>query len=134
MGRRVDREGPVHQAIVDWLRVVMPDAMVYHCKNEINKKGKAKGWVQNNIALEIGKAKKKGTIPGFPDLLVLPFANIGAFFLEVKAKGNYASPAQKEVHAELARLGYHVAVVRSIDDVRKCLQEWGVGFREKIKE
>ncbi len=127
MGRRVDREGPVHQAIVDWLRIVMPDAMVYHCKNEINKSGKA-------FAIEIGKAKKKGTIPGFPDLLVLPFANIGAFFLEVKAEGNYAIPAQKEVHAELARLGYHVAVVRSIDDVRKCLQEWGIGFREKIKE
>ena len=54
--------------------------------------------------------------------------------MEVKAKGNYASPAQKEVHAELTRLGYHVAVFRSIDDVRKCLQEWGIGFREKIKE
>lgn len=127
MGRRVDREGPVHKAIVDWLRKVMPDAMVYHCKNEINKRGKA-------FAIEIAKAKKKGLIVGFPDLLVLPSANIGAFFLEVKAEGNYATPEQKEIHAELTCLGYRVAVVRSIDDVRKCLQEWGIGFKEKIKE
>ena len=124
--RRVDREGPVQKAIVDWLRRVMPDAIVHHCRNEINKSG-----VQ--IQRELAKAKRLGAVAGFPDLIVLPFANVGPLFLEVKAEGNYASRTQRELHASLSRLGYRVAVVRSIDDVRECLQQWGVGFREVTK-
>lgn len=128
----VDREGPIQEAIVKYLELVMPDALVHHCRNEINKRGGGKGWVKNTIALELAKAKRRGVKAGFPDIIVLPFANVGAFFFEVKAEGNYASDNQKAIHAHLERLGYRVAVVRSIDDVRECLRAWGVGFSEKI--
>lgn len=114
-----DRESPIQIAIVDYLRRVMPDALVHHCKNEINKRGKA-------IAIELAKAKRKGAVTGFPDLLVLPYSTLGPMFFEVKAEGNYATPAQKDVHEHLRKLGYRVAVVRSIDDVRECLTEWSV--------
>lgn len=125
MGKRVDREGPIQKAIVDYLHSVMPFAIVHHCKNEINKRGKG-------IAIEIANAKRKGMVPGFPDLIVLPYSRVGPLFFEVKAKGNYADPNQKKIHKEMQDLGYNVAVVRSVDDVRECLIKWGVGFIEKI--
>jgi hypothetical protein len=114
-----DRETPVQVAIVQWLKQQFPAWLVHHCKMEINKRGKA-------IQIEIAKAKRKGSKPGFPDLLVLPWAHLGPLFFEVKAEGNYASPAQKDMHARLTELGYRVAVVRSIDDVQEYLGRWGI--------
>lgn len=116
---RQDRESPIQRAIVQWLEIQFPDWLVHHCKMEINKRGR-------NIQIEIAKAKAKGSKAGFPDLLVLPWAHIGPLFLEVKAEGTYASPAQKEMHARLVALGYRVAVVRSIEDVQEKLAEWGI--------
>lgn len=117
---RVDRESPIQRAIVAYLRAVLPGSIIHHARNEINKRGKA-------IAIELAKAKAKGAVTGFPDLIVLPFSHIGPFFLEVKAEGNYATEAQREVHRQMADLGYRVAVVRSVDDVRERLAEWGIG-------
>lgn len=125
MGKPVDREGPVQRSIIAYLRKTLPDAIVHHCKNEINRSG-----VQ--IARELRKAKLAGVLNGFPDIIVLPFSNVGAFFFEVKAEGGYASKTQKEMHQRLSVLGYHIAVVRSIDDVRECLIEWGIGFKEVL--
>ncbi len=124
MAKRTDREGPVQQAVVEYLRMVMPDAMVVHVRNEINKRGVG-------FAIELARAKRRGVVTGFPDIVVLPFSTVGPLFLEVKAPGGYPGKTQKAVHDDLRRLGYHVGVVRSIDDVRDCLQQWGVGFIEK---
>lgn len=121
-----DLEGPIQRAIVAYLRDVLPDAIVHHCKNEINRSG-------YSIAKELAKAKEAGAVAGFPDLIVMPWAaKLHPFFFEVKSPRGYPSKAQKAVHAEMTRLGYRVAVVRSIDDVRDCLKQWGVGFVEKI--
>lgn len=121
----MEREAPIQRAIVDWLRLVMPDAIIHHSKNEINKRGTA-------IARELAKAKRQGVVTGFPDLIVLPYSHVGAVFFEVKAPGRNATEIQKETHEKLRKLGYRVAVVRSIDDARDRLQEWGIGFREVV--
>lgn len=119
----VDREGPIHRAIVSWLRVVLPEAVTATVKNEVNKRGRS-------IAIEIAKAKANGVLPGFPDVICLPAAGLPAMFFEVKAPGGYPSKAQREVHARLSALGYRVAVVRSIDDTRAALAAWGVATCE----
>lgn len=117
--KRIDRESPIQIEIVGYLRSVFPPpCIVHHCRNEISKSGRS-------IAVEIAKAKEKGMLPGFPDILVLPFATVGPLLFEVKAEGNYADKTQKAVHEDLRRLGYRVAVVRSVADVRESLQEWG---------
>ena len=119
-----DRESPIQIAIVDYLRSVLPPAcIVHHCRGEINRSGAT-------FMRELAKAKRKGAIPGFPDLIVLTY--VGAIFFEVKAEGNYADKNQRAMHERMRRLGYMVAVVRSIDDVREALAEWGVGTTEKI--
>lgn len=121
--KRTDREGPIHKSIVQWLRVVLPEALTATVKNEINKGGSA-------FAIEQAKAKARGVVTGFPDVICLPGVEFPTMFFEVKAEGEYARATQKEVHAKLASLGYRVAVVRSIEDVRERLLDWGVPIRE----
>ena len=111
------REEPIQKAIVDYLRLQYPRAITHHCRNEINKRGA-------NIARELARAKQLGAVAGFPDIIFLPGEKVA--FFEVKAEGNYASPAQKAVHQAMADLGYFCAVVRSIDDVKEALSEWGI--------
>ena len=115
----VDREGPVQKAIVQFLERSQPQWLVHHCKTEINKGGLA-------FMKEAARAKSLGAKAGFPDLLVLPFGNIGPLFFEVKAEGNGTTKPQKAMHEQLKALGYRVAVVRSIDDVQDKLHEWGI--------
>ena len=120
-----DREGPIQIAIVDYLNAVLPpECIVHFAKGEVRRSGAT-------FMREQAWAKRMGALPGFPDLVVLPYASAGgACFFEVKALGNYPSKAQREMHERMRALGYRVAVVRSIDDVRERLAEWRIGTRE----
>lgn len=113
------REAPIQRAIVQWLHAQYPAWVVHHSRNEINKRGEA-------FAREIAQAKQLGALTGWPDLIVLPPSHVGPIFFEVKAEGNYATEAQLRVHDLLRGLGYRVGIVRSIDDVRQRLGDWGV--------
>lgn len=113
-----DIEGPIHRSILDYLRLTLPKAVIHHSANEIGLSGKA-------IERVIAKAKWNGMLVGFPDIIVIT-AGSPAIGFEVKAPGGYPSDAQKAVGAALQAAGAHWAVVRSTDDVRECLREWGV--------
>jgi len=112
----VDREAPIQRAIVTYLRAVLPpDNIVHHSANEGVRGGRSG-------VLDGMRKRDMGQTAGFPDLVVL--THRGALFLEVKAEGGRVSPAQHEVHDRLRAMGYRVAVVRSVDDVRETLREW----------
>lgn len=113
----------VQISIIKWLRAVMPGVIVQHCVNEHGKRGKA-----GMIAAM--RNKSAGMMPGFPDLIVLPYATTGPFFLEVKAAKGRVSPTQTHVHDLLRNRGYKVAVVRSVEDTREFLQANHIGFNE----
>jgi hypothetical protein len=119
----VDREGPIHRAILAYLRAVMPDAIVHHGANEIGLSGA-------HVARQIAKAKRLGQVTGWPDLIVIPCSDIGPMFFEVKAPGGYPTRAQTDLHDRLRRLGYRVGLVRSVDDTRAMMAAWGVVTRE----
>lgn len=120
-GRR-DKEGPIHRAILSWLRVVLPEAIIFHAANESRRPGRA-GHVERAMNAA------NGVLPGVPDIIGLTFT--GPFFMEVKAPGGSLSPAQRDFRDRLAVLGYERwAVVRSIDDARDALAAWGIPTRE----
>jgi len=113
----------VQVKIIKWLRSVMPKALIQHSRNEHQKAGLA-----GMRAAQRGKTA--GVLSGFPDLIVLPPAETGPFFLEVKAEKGTVSSVQKQVHTMLRTNGYPVAVVRSVDDVRAFLSEQGIKHNE----
>lgn len=120
---RASPEFKVQLSILKWLRMVMPSAMIQHCVNETNKGGKA-GMITG------ARSKMAGRMPGFPDLIIMPDASIGTFFLEVKAAKGRVSESQKLVHEMLRNRGYVVGVVKSVDDVRDLLLENEIAFNE----
>lgn len=118
-----DIEGPIHRSILHWLQLVLPGALVVHVPNEVAADG-------DHIRRAIGKAKGLGLCIGFPDLAVF-MSNGRVVMFEVKAPRGKISGPQAEVQAKLTGLDHHVAVVRSIDEVRACLIAWGIETREK---
>jgi len=117
-------EAQIHKEIVAWLRTVLPDALVHHSPNEGVRGGKAG-------ILDGARKKAMGQVAGWPDIEVMTWANVGPMFFEVKGPTGKASADQVAVLDRLRALGYRVAVVQSIDDVRASLFEWGVGTIER---
>lgn len=116
--KRVNREGPLHKAILAHLRAVMPaGAVIHHSPNSIGLSG-------DRIMRQIVSDRSMGTVKGFPDLMcLLPGPRVWMF--EVKAAGNYPDSDQRALHDALRDLGCMVAVVRSIEDVDEAIKMWG---------
>jgi hypothetical protein len=117
-------EALIHKAILQYLRLALPKAIIHHSANEVALSGA-------DVARAIGKAKGLGMAKGFPDLIVLPFAHIGPLFFEVKTPKGKLTETQAAMLDRLGALGYRVAVVRSVQDVVDRLTEWHV-WREPV--
>jgi hypothetical protein len=113
---RRNLEGPIHSAILTYLRGQYPQAVIHHSPNETDVRGPT-------IARAIAKQKMMGMLVGFPDLLMLHQGRLYTF--EVKAEGGRTSEAQKVVGEAIAASGGFWAVVRSIDDVKEKMEQWG---------
>lgn len=117
MSKRKDHEGPIHKAILHYLELQFPRAVVHHSPNEVSLRGK-------DVARAIAKAKSLGMKPGFPDLIMVCGGRTIA--LEVKAPDGRLQDRQKNIGEALEMNGALWAVVRSVDDVRDKFKRWGV--------
>ena len=119
-----DIEGPIHKAILAWLRVALPKSECsepWHTPN-----GGARS------AIEGKKMKDMGTMAGIPDLLFLRRENGGGrlYCIEVKAPDETLSRPQVAVSGMLEKYGAYVAVAHSVDEARAAVRRWGITTRE----
>jgi len=122
MTRKVDREGPIQKAVVEYLNRQYPTALIFSVPNELASKvggGKTTQARQNIIRNVQAQAKRMGMLPGMADVCMLFEGRFYAF--EVKARGNYQQDNQKDAQALVEANGGFYAVVRSIDDVKSVL-------------
>lgn len=110
-------ELPIHRAVLHYLKLALPGAVIHHSAQNLGVTGPA-------IARAVALSKSMGMCVGFPDLLVIWRGRVMGF--EVKAEGGTTSETQRAVGAAFGDNGARWAVVRSIDDVRDCLADWGV--------
>lgn len=108
-----DREGPIHKAIVRYLRLALPKGeLIHHAKNEGNRGGSLG-------ARDGARAKAMGTCPGWPDI---EFTYQGSMcFIEVKTPTGRLTAAQKGVLGTLGAKGFPHAVCRSVTDAEAFL-------------
>lgn len=112
------REDTIHAAIVQYLRVTMPDCLVLHPANGGSRDKR-----------EATKLKWLGVLPGIPDIIILRPG--GRFCLmEVKGPKGVLSDAQNDVRYHCERFEMPWALVRSIDDARDALAGWGLLTRD----
>lgn len=111
--RRGSPEAAIQRAIVQ--RMIWHGCKVVAIPNEGKRSVRA------------GRAMRgTGLAKGAPDLMVLRAGRIG--FLEVKAPKGRLSPAQVQMHADMARHGFRVHVVRSQDEAVDALRSEGWAF------
>jgi hypothetical protein len=126
---RVDREGPVHIAILDYLRASLPHGwLVKHTPNKPR-------------SLQQGRREKRmGAVAGWPDLDIIGPADFppSLWFMEVKppkevgVKTAQPSEDQLNCHDKLQDLGHPVAVVRSVEDARKAVSDWRLPSNDSL--
>lgn len=112
-------EQQAHEAILDYLRLRYPRALIHHSPNE-----NALSFLDRRAAARISaKNKRLGMVKGFPDLLVIhPGPIVWAF--EVKSPNGRQSPEQRWLESVLREIGVQYGVVRSIDEVQDAIAEW----------
>lgn len=110
-----DTEGPIHRAILDYLRLALPGAVIHHSPGEFGMSG-------SDIARQIAKNKMNGMVVGFPDIIILWHGAFWAF--EVKAPGGKPSDAQEAVGASIQAMRGKWAIVRSIDEAAAHVAAW----------
>lgn len=115
---RQQPEAAIQKQIVDFIRVVTPELLVFAIPNGSQRT--ASGRPANAVY---------GMVPGVPDLCVVcPMGKV--FWLEVKSEKGRVSDAQLKFHWELEKRSHVCAVVRSIDDVKLVFKELGITTRE----
>lgn len=107
-------------AIVEYVRYVAPQVVVFHVPN---------GGLRSKS--EAARLKWQGVLAGVFDL-VLVLAEGRCAFWEVKTPAGRISPAQHAFIDQLDRRGHSWALVRSIDDARRELAALGIETREAI--
>jgi hypothetical protein len=111
------KEALIQKSIVDYVRAVCPDALVFAIPNAAprGRSGKASNGVP-------------GLLKGASDLCFV--THKCTLFAEVKTDKGRVSPEQRGFAMRAMSVGAHYAVWRSIDDVRATFKTLGIKTRE----
>jgi hypothetical protein len=114
-------EARIQAAIVEWIRLVAPDLVVFHPPN---------GGLRNKA--EAARLKWIGTLAGVPDLVLLGYDG-QCWLIEVKAPGGALSSEQRAMRDRCTVLRIPFVVAKSIYDVRRAFEIWGIETRESAR-
>jgi hypothetical protein len=111
-------EARIQAAIVEWVRTVAPQLIVFHPAN---------GGFRTKA--EAARMKWIGVLAGIPDLVLLG-RDGKTWLIEVKADGGTLSADQIVIRDRCTALRIPHCIARSIDDVRVAFQIWEIPTRE----
>ncbi len=123
MGKAVNYvEAGIQRQIAGWLNGHLAEPATF---TAIGHGGRGRGSEPGTEGWTRGAAwKQMGVKAGWPDLHIA-YAGCG-WWLEVKSLTGVLSTAQRQVHGALRAAGHHVAVVRSFDQAKAQVAEWGI--------
>ena len=117
----VPPEDELHLAVADALRYLCPSDAVVNT------------WELRNAssAVEGGRRKRLGALPGWPDMGVFWAGRVVLLELKRERHGQL-SPAQRALHPRLAAAGHPVSVCRSVDEALAAVSAAGVPIRGRV--
>jgi hypothetical protein len=115
--QRRDIEGPLHRQILRYLRMTLPASWIIH-----HSANKPRSMRQG------AREKLLGAIAGWPDLAIYGPGPAGpsAWFMEIKPPRGRVSDDQHDVHDQLLDAGFPVRVIRSVEEARAAVYDWGL--------
>jgi hypothetical protein len=114
-------ERQVQRSILQMMGTCFPSVLVHHSPNGGHLAGDREARFK-----QVGALKGDGMKTGFPDLIAV--WNHGIAFMEVKRPGytpSCVSPQQRQIHAQLAEMGFTPAIVTSPEEAFAFLKERG---------
>ncbi len=115
-------EAGIQRQIVGWLSWALAEPAWF---TAIAHGGRGYGSERGDEGWTRGAAwKQMGARAGVPDIEIA-YAGVG-WWLEVKSPTGVLSTAQRQVHGALRAAGHHVAVVRSLEQAKAQVAEWGL--------
>lgn len=111
------QEDQIQRAVVDWIRLACPTAIVFHVPN---------GGFRTRA--EAGRFKSLGVLAGVPDLIIMWPGVVAA--LELKTPANRPTAEQAEFGRRMTGMGHHWGWASSVDDALALLRVWGIPTRE----
>ena len=115
--KRNQAEFKLSCAVADYLRIVLPDDVVWSHFPAGELRTQKTG----------GRLKRMGLRPGVPDYFIAIDGRV--LWIELKAGNAPLSDAQKLTFPALHRAGQQLAICTSIDEVEEALIRWGVPVR-----
>lgn len=114
--RPIPAESQLQASIVEYFDTIglRRDCLVFSVPNEGRRSRVAAGIL-----------KSMGMLPGVADLVIVAPGG-RTHFLEVKTARGSLSPVQREFRRRCRNLDVPHAVVRSLEDVKRALGEWGL--------
>jgi VRR-NUC domain len=123
--RDMDEEFVTHAALVEHLRQFRQEGGVFFHPASGEERAERVHSKTGKVFCPGGtRLQRMGMRKGVPDLVILHFGRIMG--LEVKSPGGTLSREQKEFRTEWERAAGIYAVVRSVEEGRALLEEWGV--------
>lgn len=120
-------EQDLQMQIVDYLRKVVPKAMVFCSLNGV--------WLGagTRAAIYVQKLRKMGLRSGEPDLRIHWLEEVAGFnprpqtlFIELKIKPNKVSQQQAECMVDLQNIGFPCEVIYSFEEAIKIFKHYGL--------
>jgi hypothetical protein len=111
-------EARTQAAIVEWIRLVAPDLLVFHVPN---------GGFRTKA--EAARMKWVGVLAGVPDVVILGLDG-RCWLIEVKGPGGSLSPDQRVIRDRCTAMRIPYVIAKSIDDVRQAFGLWEIPTRE----
>lgn len=115
--KRKDLEAGIQVAIVKYLRLALPGAVIHASPG-----GAVLAGNREDRAIAMSRLKASGMLVGFPDLCILWRGQ--PWYFECKRPGEKPTQAQVDVGRMIEANGGRWAVVRSVTDAEDAIREW----------
>jgi hypothetical protein len=117
---RARPEYDLHCAVVEYIHSVWPTNLAHHAAN---------GEIRNKATA--ARLKRMGVRRGVPDLCI-PYGRGRTLWLEIKASKGRTSPQQEAFIERLRAFDHHVAIIRSVEDVKNTFKALGIITKESV--
>jgi len=121
--RLTDRVKPEHELQAEVsraLRIMLPREAFLTAIDHANKASGKFG----------ARLQGRGAVSGLPDLWIIWQGR--SYCIELKRKGGYLSPTQKDCHDMLRQAEARVAVCHSLDEALEALRVWQIPLRGRV--
>lgn len=122
--KRTYPEFVLHKSIADYCaKTFIPGESLWHTTDNSNGMGGKEAQAQQS------KRRLLGCQAGFPDAIIL-YSDARVLLIEIKAPKGTLQDNQREMHFKLGKMGFTVAIIRSLDEFREIVKEYNVPCRE----